>query len=267
MNEFNFNFFEKGKIALITGSTGNLGKRIAENFSKFKTNLILIDINEKKLNKQKKLLKKKYNNKIKTYYCDFSKSDNRDLVLKKIFKENKKIDIIINNASMVGDMKLKNWNSKVSEQNIYTWKKCFTINLESIYSTIKILEKRLRNSKDPCIVNIGSIYGFLAPDYEIYKNTNINNPVAYSVSKGGLITLTKLFASYLAPKIRVNCLSPGGILRKQSRNFIKNYVATVPLKRMASEEDVVNVILFLSCKMSKYITGQNIVVDGGKSII
>lgn len=267
MNKFNLNFLDKGKIALITGSTGNLGRKIAENFSKLKTNLILMDINEKKLNNQKNYLKKKYNTKIKTYYCDFSESEDRDLILKRIFKENKKIDIIINNASMVGDIKLKNWNSEVDKQNIYNWKKCFTINLESIYSTIKILEKRLRKSKDPCIVNVGSIYGFLAPNYDIYKNTNINNPVAYSVSKGGLVTLTKLFASYLAPQIRVNCLSPGGILRKQSKSFIKNYVATVPLKRMASEEDVVNVILFLSSKMSKYITGQNIIVDGGKSII
>ena len=84
---------------------------------------------------------------------------------------------------MVGDIKLKIGDSKVNKQNIYNWKKCFTINLESIYSIIKILEKRLRKSSDPCIVNVGSIYGFLAPNYDIYKNTNINNPVAYSVSK------------------------------------------------------------------------------------
>ena len=90
--------------------------------------------------------------------------------------------------------------------------------------------------------------------------------IGYSVSKAGIIQLTKWFASYLAPKVRVNCISPGGIIRKQSKKFVKAYNRTTLLKRMATEEDVISGILFLASDGSRYITGQNLIIDGGWSI-
>ena len=97
----------------------------------------------------------------------------------------------------------------------------------------------------------------------MYKNTKVQSILSYSVSKGGLLNLTKWLATYLAPKIRVNAISPGGIKRNQPKIFIKKYIKKTPMKRMCSTKDVVGCIKFLSSEDSSYITGQNIIVDGG----
>ena len=121
----------------------------------------------------------------------------------------------------------------------------------------------MKKAKDSSIINISSIYGTNAPDQKIYKNTNINNPAAYSVSKAGLTYMTKWLASSLAPNIRVNSISPGGIKRNQSKVFMKQYISKTLLNRMATEEDIVGAIIFLATNMSSYVTGQNIIIDGG----
>mgnify|MGYP001368658524 CR=1 FL=1 len=97
----------------------------------------------------------------------------------------------------------------------------------------------------------------------IYKNTNINNPAGYSSSKAALLYLTKWLAKTVSPKIRCNMISPGGLDGSQSELFKKKYISKVPLKRMAREDDLIGPIIFLASHMSKYITGQNIAVDGG----
>ena len=119
---------------------------------------------------------------------------------------------------------------------------------------------------NPSIVNISSIYGTYAPDYSIYKDTKINNPAAYSVSKAGLTYLSKWLASSLAPKIRINSISPGGIFRNQDKKFVKKYIEKTLLKRMATEDDIAGCVAFLLSSLSSYITGQDIIVDGGWGI-
>jgi NAD(P)-dependent dehydrogenase (short-subunit alcohol dehydrogenase family) len=97
----------------------------------------------------------------------------------------------------------------------------------------------------------------------LYEGTTMGNPAAYAGSKGGLIQLTKWLATSLAPEIRVNCVSPGGLARGQAPEFIEKYVAKTPLKRMGTEEDFMGVIAFLASDLSAWVTGQNIMVDGG----
>ena len=124
----------------------------------------------------------------------------------------------------------------------------------------------MHKSDNASIVNISSIYGVSAPDWELYKGTNINNPGAYSVSKAGVVHMTKWLASTLSPKIRVNCVSPGGVYRKQSEKFVKKYESRTLLKRMATEKDIVGPVVFLSSSSASYITGENLIVDGGWTI-
>ena len=115
------------------------------------------------------------------------------------------------------------------------------------------------------IVNMGSQYGFAAPRFEIYNGTDITMPVEYSAIKGGIINLTRYLASYLGKyNIRVNAISPGGVFNNQPKSFVKKYQQRVLLgKRMASVNDLAGVLVFLLSDASGYITGQNIVVDGG----
>ena len=128
-------------------------------------------------------------------------------------------------------------------------------------SLIHLLEK----SRSPSIINISSIYSFLGYDYDLYKNTQMKRPLAYGVSKAGIVQYTKMLSNIVAPKIRVNAISPGGIVRNQPKKFIKRYLSKTPLKRMGREDDIVNAIIYLSSDLSSYVTGQNLIVDGGYS--
>jgi NAD(P)-dependent dehydrogenase (short-subunit alcohol dehydrogenase family) len=113
------------------------------------------------------------------------------------------------------------------------------------------------------VINIASIYGLYGPDWSLYENTRMGNPAAYAVSKGGMIQLTRWLSTTIAPHVRVNTISPGGIFRNQPDEFVQKYNRKVPLGRMATEEDFRGAIGFLASDLSAYITGQNLMVDGG----
>ena len=121
----------------------------------------------------------------------------------------------------------------------------------------------LRSAINGNIINITSIYGEQGPDWRLYEGTKMGNPAAYSASKGGLAQLTRWLATTLAPDIRVNALSPGGIFRNQPNEFVDRYVNKTPLERMANESDFSGAIAFLASDLSAYMTGQILSIDGG----
>lgn len=240
----------KNKIILITGSNGFLGMSLVKFLKNRCKKLILIDRHDKNKNL------------VGDYYkCDFEMSTEIEDLIKVIKKRFKKIDAIINNAAMVGDEIKKN-NFSLDE-----WQRCIKINLISVYQLSMGLKSCLLKSSDPSIVNISSIYSIVGPDNEIYKGTSIFNPASYSASKGGLNSLTRWLAGSLDKKIRVNSISLGGVLRKQSNKFVKNYSKKTIMKRMANNEDLIGPVVFFISNYSNYVTGQNLVVDGGYSII
>ncbi|MDC0859213.1 SDR family oxidoreductase [Candidatus Pelagibacter sp.] len=246
MNKINL----KKKIIIITGSNGVLGKFLAKSLKKLSKKLILIDKNEKNQNK------------FGDYYqCNFEFDSEIAKLIKFLKKKYKRIDAIINNAAMVGD------NIKKNKFSVEEWQKCLNINLISIYQMSVGLESCLIKSSEPSIVNISSIYSVVGPDQEIYRNTLIFNPASYSASKGGLNSLTRWLAASLNKKIRVNSISLGGVLRKQSKTFIKRYSKKTIMKRMAKNQDIVGPVIFFISKDSSYITGQNLLVDGGYTAI
>tara|TARA_B100001248_G_scaffold259206_1_gene244798 strand:+ start:1 stop:741 length:741 start_codon:yes stop_codon:yes gene_type:complete len=246
MNKINL----KKKVIMITGSNGTLGKVLAKSLKKLSNKLILIDKNDKNQNT------------FGDYYqCNFEFDVEIVNLIKFLKKKYKRIDAIINNAAMVSDNMKKN---KFSSEE---WQKCLSINLTSVYQISTGLENSLLKSSDPSIVNISSIYSVIGPDKEIYKGTSFFNPASYSASKGGLNSLTRWLAGSLNKKIRVNSISLGGVLRKQSKIFINRYSKKTIMRRMAKNQDLVGPVLFFISKESSYITGQNLLVDGGYSII
>ena len=146
-----------------------------------------------------------------------------------------------------------------------TWRRALEVNLTSAFALSQACQFLLEKSTSASIINIGSIYGFLGPDLSLYESTDMNNPAAYAASKGGLLQLTRWMATALAPKIRVNSISPGGISRGQPQAFVDRYVSRTPLKRMGREEDLQGAIIYLATDMSSWVTGQNLIVDGGWS--
>ena len=129
---------------------------------------------------------------------------------------------------------------------------------------IKHIIPLFKNKKKGVIVNISSTYGVVSPNKHIYGDSGINSPVAYSSSKAAILNLTRYVATHYAEyNIRCNTLTPGGVFNNQSKEFVDNYTKLVPLKRMAIANDYQGAIAFLISDASKYMTGSNLIVDGG----
>jgi|OM-RGC.v1.010307686 NAD(P)-dependent dehydrogenase (short-subunit alcohol dehydrogenase family) len=247
-----FNF--KNKVVFISGCNGQIGQSLVNLFLKLNAKVYGVD-------KKKTNIKKNNFSFIQGNIC------NQNEIIKifnGIVKREKKIDIIINNAATAIFGKLINRTDKEIE-DVFKTNVASIINIIKNY-TIIFDNKKLKKGK---IINIGSIYGFLSPDFKIYSNGNRLSSEIYGASKSSVIQLTKYFAVLLAKKnINVNCISPGGILNKklQSKKFIKNYIKRVPKNRMGKVEDLHTAIIYLASDFSDYTTGQNIIVDGGLSL-
>ncbi len=251
----------KNRTAVITGASGHLAEKISLILADLGANLILVSRSHSYQNKYDKKLAYLYPNiKIKKIICDLSSKKSRNFLIKKLNKE--KISILINNATYK-ENNLVGYASKFKKQNLNKWKSSLEVNLISVFHLSQGLYKNLTNSGNATIINISSIYGVYKPDWKIYKGTNLGNSSAYASAKGGLIQLTKWMSSTLAPKVRVNCISPGGIIRGQPKKFINSYKNKTLLGRMAKEEDFMGIIAYLASDASSYVTGQNIIIDGG----
>lgn len=253
----------KGRKALITGATGNLGQEIALTIAELGGDLILVDCPGSDCEPIKQKIYDNWNVKIEYFECDLESEAQRIDFISDIKKGNRELQILVNNAAFVGTSNLEGWNCDFSDQTIDTWRRAMEVNLTAAFHLSQGFAALLNQSDGSSIINIASIYGINGPDYSLYEGTSMKNPAAYSVSKGGLIQLTRWLATTLAPEVRVNAISPGGIFRSQPEDFIKRYNKRTPLGRMANNDDFKGTIAYLSSDLSKYVTGQNMVVDGG----
>jgi len=255
-----------GKTALITGATGGIGQEIALTIAELGGNLILVDRPDSNYEGIKEKVLTNWSVEIQCIDCDLESEGFREKLIEQVFKDYSDIDILINNAAFVGESKLQGWVENFDKQSIETWNRAIAVNLTSPFHLSQKLTPLLRKTGNGSIINIGSIYGINAPDYSLYKGTDMGNPAGYSVSKGGLIQMTRWLSSTVAPNIRVNSISPGGVWRNQPNEFVERYNAQTPLGRMANEEDFKGAIAYLASDLSAYVTGQNLVVDGGWSV-
>jgi len=246
-------FSFSNKVVLITGSSGQIGREVVKLYLSLGARVYGFDLNQLKLKDKNFFFIK----------IDITNSKKTKIELDNIFKKEKKIDIIINNAAT-------SVYTRIEKRNDDELQKVFELNIRSVINIIKnyYVNFKKYSLKYGSIINIASIYGFLSPDFEIYKNGERFSAEIYGATKASVIQITKYFAVLLAKNnIRINSISPGGILNKriQTNRFIKNYSARVPLKRMANVDDLFTTIVYLSSDHSKYVTGQNVIVDGGLS--
>ena len=243
----------EGQIIIVTGGNGLLGKEIIKLLSKRGATAINFDI-DSTTSDDCKMIK-----------CDITSDENIKKSISIVMNKFGKIDGLVNNAYP----RTKDWGLQSCEN---TSAKSFRENIDwqlSSYAimcleTLKIMKKLNKGS----IINIGSIYGIVGNDFTIYENTEMKPEAAYTAVKGGIINLTKYLASFYGKHgIRVNCVSPGGIFDHQDPIFVNNYETKVPLKRMGNPDDIAGAISFMLSEDAKYITGHNLVVDGGWTAI
>jgi NAD(P)-dependent dehydrogenase (short-subunit alcohol dehydrogenase family) len=262
----------KKKIILITGAGGFLGSNFCKYLLTAGAFVVALDNNKKNLENLKKSIKN-LNLDIEKLFlikCNILSEIEVKSSTTQIIRKFKKIDVLINNATY-RTKNLKNFYQPFENFNINDWKKISKVNNEGTFLVTKHVVKEMIKKKSGSIIQIGSLYSHLAPNFEIYKDSifkgkKMNSPAVYSVNKFGINGLTKYLASYLGKyNIRVNCLSPGGIEQGHSSKFIKNYSSKVPLRRMGKIEDLIGTVFLLSSSESEFITGQNIMIDGGLS--
>ncbi len=262
--------------SIITGSTGLLGEQHVIALAEKKHGLILIDLNEKKLKLQVSKIKKQFKGSVVNYFvCDIT-NENQIINLKNILKKKRIIpDVLINNAALNPKMKKFSKTSKtgtIENYDVNFLKKEINVNLIGPFLMIKHFGPAMAQKKTSSIINIGSDLSVNAPDQSVYhKSENINKvrdfkPIGYSLSKFGIIGLTKYVATYWGHKnLRCNALVLGAVENKQPSFLKKNVSKRIPLGRWAKKNEYKKAIQFLSSNDSSYMTGQMLIMDGGRS--
>ena len=253
----------KGKTVLITGATGGLGQIFAQTLAEMGANLILVDMPGSNYKALMEEVTVKWDISAQSIDCDLELLEERKKLIDTIKQQTDSLDVLINNAAFVGTTDLKGWTTDFEEQSVETWRRAVEVNLTAAFDISKGLTPMLRSSEGGCIINISSMYGIQGPDLRLYEDTPMGNSAAYSASKGGLTQLTRWLSTTLAPKIRVNTISPGGVFRNQPEKFVERYEARTPMQRMATEDDFRGAIAYLASDLSSYVTGHDLVVDGG----
>lgn len=249
-----------GKNIMITGASGHIGRKLSEYCLKSGANLILVDINETSLISD---TSQAYSKQCDYYYCDLEQADDLNQLIRKIQKKYICIDGIVNLAAFVGTSDLDGWCVPFEDQSFETWNRCIAVNLSAPFLIVQQLLPQLNQSESASIVNISSIYGQVGPDLSLYDGTGMGNPAAYAASKAGLAQFSRWLSTVTDQHIRVNTVTPGGVYRGQDETFVEKYVKKVPAGRMASEQDMLGIIILLLSDAGSYINGQDINVDGG----
>jgi NAD(P)-dependent dehydrogenase (short-subunit alcohol dehydrogenase family) len=250
---------------LITGATGHLGKVMAETLAELGADLILVDRPGSEFDAIEKCLTQSWPVSVECKATDLEIQAERTTLIKSLLDGNRRLDVLINNAGFTGTSDLQGWGGRLEAQSVETWRRAIEVNLTAAFHLCQGLMPLLSASGNGSIVNVASIYGVLGPDWSLYAGTSMTNPAAYAASKGGLIQLTRWLATTAAPSVRANSISPGGIARGQPRQFVDRYIARTPLARMATEDDFRGAIAYLASDLSNYVTGQDLLVDGGWS--
>jgi len=248
------------KTIIITGGAGRIGSTLAADLIKHDHNVLLGDINNLKLLK----IKKKLNSKnIEIFQGDLTTKKNIDRFIKFGVKKFKNIHAAVHCSYPTS----KKWGARLEDLKDIHLKSDLQNQLGgSIIFSQRIMKYFLKKKKGNLIL-ISSIQGIQAPKFDHYKNLNMTSPIEYSAIKAGIISITKYLSKYYKNKnIRINCVSPGGIKDSQPKLFTKRYRQSCNTKGLLDGEDISKLILFLLSDKSKYITGQNLIIDDGWSL-
>ncbi len=273
-NKFNLT----GKTALITGAAGLLGIEHASALLESGATVVLTDVRKDALSSIKELLSENTNpSRIITYQMDVTNIEEIKSVSEDLVVNNRRVDILVNNAAI--DPKVKGGKgiletSRLENFPIDQWNLQISVGLTGAFLCSQVFGSAMAtDGKGGVILNIASDLSVFSPDQRLYRKDGLHEdeqpvkPITYSVIKAGLVGMTRYLSTYWVEKgVRANALSPGGVFNGQDDAFVKELSSLIPLGRMADHDEYRAAVQFLCSNASSYMNGQNIVIDGGRSI-
>ena len=261
------NLFDlSGKVALISGGAGLLATEHALALLEFGATIILADINAGTCKDAVMELNKNHE-KVFPQELDVTKKESWESVLADIKNTFGRVDILINNAGFTNQSKSPGFDASFEDFSLEDWNAIMQVNLTGTFLGCQVIGKHMLENNYGSIINMASLYGVVSPHHDIYEGTGISQPVAYSVSKHGVIGLTKYLAALWAKKnVRVNSITPGGIFNEHTGLFLERFEKLNPIGKMSDKSELRGAIVFLASDASSHVIGHNLIVDGGWTI-
>jgi NAD(P)-dependent dehydrogenase (short-subunit alcohol dehydrogenase family) len=243
----------KDKVALVTGGCGLLGGEICKALGELGATVYSADTDEERLRECDTLG-------LRPLFLDITSEDSVQRAIELVVAEAGAIDVLVNCAYP----RTRDWGLKFESVPFGSWKANIDSHLGGYFLCTRTAAEHMARQSRGSIINFASIYGVVGPDFSIYEGTEMTMPVAYAAIKGGIIALTRYVAAYYGKfNVRANAVSPGGVFDHQPESFVEKYSGRTPLGRMCLPREIVGTVIFLASEASNYITGQNILVDGG----
>ncbi len=249
-------FSMEGKVALVTGGAGYLGFQMALALAEAGANVVIASRNIDNCRKKADYISNHHREAL-ALKLDISDEDSVKESLSEIIDKFGRIDILVNNAGgSVAD--------KFETAELKDYMDVMNLNCTGMFLCSQIFGRWMKEHGGGNIINISSMYGLVGADQKIYEGSDNRQPASYAMAKGGVISFTRFLAVYWATdNIRVNCLSPGGFIRNKNPDFQQRFFQRVPMGREGRSDEIKGAVVFLASDASSYVTGHNLVVDGG----
>jgi len=272
MNDVADMFRLDGRVAILTGGAGLLGRQYARTLLRAGAKVVLADLNEDAAAAAAAEAARDAGGEAIGYAVDIRSKPQVNEMVDAVYRRWDRLDILVNNAAI--DPKFDvgvaaNQANTFEEYPLELWQQSLDVNLTGAFLCCQAAGKRMVAARSGVIVNIASTYGVVAPDQRLYQRDGeakqtLFKPASYAVTKAALAHLTRYLAAYWGPvNVRVNTLTPHGIYNAQDEQFTRRYAERCPLGRMATKEEMNGALLFLVSDASSYMTGGNLIVDGG----
>ena len=258
------------KVVVVTGGAGLLGQVFCQALVDVGAHVAIVDLDLASAETAAKKINKSDAQKVVAFESDITSPESVTQMVANVVKQLGRIDVLVNNAASKGSS-LDAFFESFEDYSLKTWREVMSVNIDGLFLVAQAVGKQMKKQGGGSIIQTSSIYGVVAPDQRIYEGSEyngraINTPAVYSASKAAVNGLTSYLSTYWATsKIRVNSLTPGGIASGQNDEFNKRYSSRVPLGRMGEASELVGALIYLASDASSYVTGQNIIVDGGLS--
>ena len=249
----------KSKVVVVTGGAGLIGRGLVEGLASAHAEVFVADVDLRAADELAARLRLDGLS-VSSIELDISDYDSISRCVNEVLAAAGSLDVWVNSAYP----KIAGAARDLEDVSPEVWRADVDVHLNGYSFCCREAARAMRAGTGGSIINLASTYGIVAPDFSLYEGLDMTTPAAYAAIKGGIVNLTQFLASYYGKNgIRVNCVSPGGIANSQPDVFVRRYVSRTPLGRMGTPQDIAGAVVFLASEASAYVTGHNLVVDGG----